>query len=219
MYYRWLWLSQFFFCMIGCCFSLIEQDVSVLFCQAVSVVGRGCSPKPAVDVLSLFPHFFVLDSMEWERTIYFAVLFPHCSSDVCFLCFVVCFGHHVILYFVCRCMRPAERRSSLSGWIFLSSVSAILVFSFFVWKYFISVFLFSSCLSLFSLFFLSSCFVNMLGWLLSFFQIFSCLLYSIFVYSFFFLNIISLYKHWCLNFICFLIIVYKDKKKYLFAYV
>ena len=151
MYYRWLWLSQFFFCMIGCCFSLIEQDVSVLFCQAVSVVGRGCSPKPAVDVLSLFPHFFVLDSMEWERTIYFAVLFPHCSSDVCFLCFVVCFGHHVILYFVCRCMRPAERRSSLSGWIFLSSVSAILVFSFFVWKYFISVF--SSCLSLFSFLF------------------------------------------------------------------
>lgn len=139
--------------MIGCCFSLNEQDVSVLFCQAVSVVGRGSSPKPAVDVLSLFSHFFVLDSMEWARTIYFAVLFPHCSSDVCFLCFVVCLGPHVVLCFVCRCMRPAERRSSLSGWIFLSSVSAILVFSFFVWKYFISAFLFSSCLSLFSFLF------------------------------------------------------------------
>lgn len=44
--------------MTGCCFSLIEQDVSVLFCQAVSVVGRGSSPNSAVDLLSLF-HIFL----------------------------------------------------------------------------------------------------------------------------------------------------------------
>ena len=132
--------------MTGCCFSLNEQDVSVLFCQAVSVVGRGSSPKPAVDVLSLFSHFFVLDSMEWARTIYFAVLFPHCSSDVCFFCFVVCFGHHVILYFVCRCMRPAERRAlSGTGHSFFS-VSAILFFLSFCMK------IFYICISLFLLF-------------------------------------------------------------------
>lgn len=139
-------LSQSLFCMTGCCFSLIEQDVSVLFCQAVSVVGSGCSPKPAVDVLSLFPHFFVLDSMEWARTIYFAVLFPHCSSDVCFFCFVVCFGHHVVLYFVCRCMRPAERRSSLRGWAFFFLGLSYPGFFFFCMK------IFYICISLFLLF-------------------------------------------------------------------
>ena len=135
--------------------------------------------------------------MEWERTTYFAVLFPHCSSDVCFLCFVVCFGHHVVLCFVCRCVCPAERWSSLSGWVFLSSVSAILVFFlFFVWKYFISVFLRFPCLSPF--FFSFHCFSCLLvlsicldGSSLSF-RFFSCFLYSNFIYSFFF-SIVYLY--------------------------
>ena len=212
MYYRWLWLSQFLFCMTGCCFSLIEQDVSVLSCQAVSVVGRGSCFNSAVGVLSFFLHYFVLDSMEWERTTYFAVLFPHCSSDVCFLCFVVCFVHHVVLYFVSRCMRPVDRRALLGAGHSFFSVSAILFFLSFCMK------IFYICISLFLLF-ISSFFSFMPGWLFSFFQIFSCLLYSNFIYPFFFLNSISLYKHWYLNFICFLIIVYKDIKKYLFAYV
>ena len=132
MYYRWLRLSQFLFCMPGCCFSLIEQDVSALFCQSVSVVGRGSCSNSAVDVLSLFLHYFVLDSMEWERTTYFAVLFPHCSSDVCFLCLVVCFVHHEVLYFVCRCMRPAERRVLLgAGHFFSRSLISCFFFLFF----------------------------------------------------------------------------------------
>lgn len=174
MYYRWLRLSQFLFCMPGCCFSLIEQDVSVLFCQAVSVVGRGSCSNSAVDVLSLFLHYFVLDSMEWENY-YFAVLFPHCSSDVCFLCFVVCFVHHEVLYFVCRCVRPAERRALLgAGHFFLGLCYP--VFSFFLYENilylhfsFPLVYLF---FLFFSLFFLFSDFINMLGWLFSFFQIF-----------------------------------------------
>lgn len=89
--------------------------------------------------------------------------------------------------------------------------------------------IFYICISLFLLFISSffsfhcfSCFqilsICQDGCSLSF-RFFSCLLYSNFIYPFFFLNSISLYKHWCLNFICFLIIVYKDIKKYLFAYV
>lgn len=150
MYYRSLWLSQFLFCMTGWCFSLIEQDVSVLFCQAVSVVGRGSCSNSAVDVLSLFLHYFVLDSMEWERTTYFAVLFPHCSSDVCFLCFVVCFVHHEVLYCVCRCVRPAERRVLLGAGYSFFSVSAILFFLSFCMKiFYICISLFLSFISFF----------------------------------------------------------------------
>ena len=194
-----MWLSQFLFCMTGCCFSLIEQGVSVLFCQAVSVVGRGSCSNSAVDVLSFFLHYFVLDSMEWERTTYFAVLFPHCSSDVCFLCFVVCFVHHVVLYFVCRCVRLAERRVLLGAGHSFFSVSAILFFLSFCMK------IFYICISLFLLFISSffsfhcfSCFqilsICQDGCSLSF-RFFSCLLYSNFIYPFFFLNSISLYKH------------------------
>lgn len=72
--------------------------------------------------------------MEWERTTYFAVLFPHCSSDVCFLCFVVCFVHHVVLYFVCRRVRPAERRVLLgAGHSFFLGL-CYPVFSFFLYE-------------------------------------------------------------------------------------
>ena len=116
------------------------------FCLVVLVVGRGSCFNSAVDVLSLFPHFFVLDSMEWARTIYFAVLFPHCSSDVCFLCFVVCFGRYVVLCFVGRCVCPAERRVfSRAGHSFFS-VSVILFFLSFRMK------IFYICISLFPLF-------------------------------------------------------------------
>lgn len=154
---------------------------------------------------------------------YFAVLFPHCSFDVCFLCFVVCFVHHEVLYCVCRCVRPAERRALLGLGILFSRSVISCFFFLFVWKYFISAFLFSSCLSL-------------LSFLFAVFPVFRFYQYARMVVLFlsdfflvcsiptlstpsFFLNIISLYKHWCLNFICFLIIICKNIKKYLFAYM
>ena len=108
--------------------------------------------------MSLFPHYFVLDSMEWERTTYFVVLFSHCSSDVCFLCFVVCFVHHEVLYFVCRCMRPVERRALLGAGHSFFSVSAILFFlSFCMKKFYICISLFLLFISFFFSFRYFSC--------------------------------------------------------------
>ena len=183
--------------MTGCCLSLIEQDVSVLFCLVVSVVGRGSCSNSAVDVLSLFSHFyFGFDGMG-ENCI-FCRLVSHCSSDVCFLCFF-CFGRYVVLCFVCRCVYPAERRVLSGAGHSFFSVSAILFFLSFCMK------IFYICISLFllfiSFFFSFRCFscplvlsICLDGSSLSF-RFFSFLFYSIFVYSFFFLNFISLYKH------------------------
>lgn len=223
MYYRWLWLSQFFFCMIGCCFSLIEQDVSVLFCQAVSVVGRGCSPKPAVDVLSLFSHF--LFWIRWNgRELH---ILPSCfpTAPLMSVSFALLFVLDIMWFcilFADVCVLQKGGLSQGLGILFSRSLLSCFFFLF-VWKYFISAFLFSSCLSLFSFLFavflvLLFCqYARMIALFLS--DFFSCLLYSIFVYSFFSLNSISLHKHWFLNFICFLTIVYKDIKKYLFLCV
>lgn len=209
--------------MTGFCFSLIEQDVSVFFVRWFQLSVEGVVPIRRLMCCLFFHIFFVLDSMEWARTIYFAVLFPHCSSDVCFLCFVVCFGHHVVLCFVCRCVRPAERRVlSGTGHSFFS-VSAILFFLSFCMK------IFYICISLFllfiSFFFSFRCFscpfvlsICLDGSSLSFRFFLVCSIPSLSTPSFF--SILYIYTNIdFLSFICFLTIVYKDIKKCLFLYV
>lgn len=224
MYYRWLRLSQFLFCMTGCCFSLIEQDVSVLFCQAVSVVGRGSSPNSAVDVLSLFPHFFCFgfDGMG-ENYIFCRLVSPLLLW--CLFPLLCClFWTSCGVVFCLQMCASCRKAGSLRGWAFFFLGLCYPVFSFFLYENILYLHFFFPLVYLFFLFFsllfLSSCFVNMLGWLLSFFQIFFLFaLFHLYLLLLFFLNSISLYKHWFLNFICFLTIVYKDVKKYLFLYV
>lgn len=128
-----------------------------------------------------------------------------------------------VVFCLQMCVSCRKVEFSLGLGILILGLSYPGFFSFFCMKIFyicISPFpLFIPFFLFFSLFFLSSCFVNMLGWFLSFFQIF--FLFSLFqlYLLLLFLNSISLYKHWFLNFICFLAIVYKDIKNYLFAYV
>lgn len=154
MYYRWLRLSQFLFCMTGCCFSLIEQDVSVLFCQAVSVVGRGSSPNSAVDVLSLFPHFFLF-WIRWNgRELY---ILPSCfpTAPLMSVSFALLFVLDIMwccVLFADVCVLQKGGFSQGLGILFSRSLLSCFFFLF-VWKYFISAFLFSSCLSLFSFLF------------------------------------------------------------------
>lgn len=222
MYYRWLRLSQFLFCMNWCCFSLIEQDVSVLFCRRFQLSVEEVVPIRRL-MCCLFFHIFLF-WIRWNgRELY---ILPSCFPTAPLMS--VSFALLFVLDIMWCCVLFADvcvlqkggvlsragysyPRSQLS-WFFLFLYENIL-YLYFSFPLVYLFFLF------FSLFFLSSCFVNMLGWFLSFFQIFSCLLYSIFICSFFFLNSISLYKHWFLNFIYFLTIVYKDVKKYLFLYV
>lgn len=169
------------------------------FFQAVSVVGRGSSPKPAVDVLSLFSHF--LFWIRWNgrelhilpscfptaplMSVSFALLFV---LDIMWCC--VLFADVCVLQKGGVLSRAGYSypRSQLS-WFFFFFCMKIFYICISPFPLFIPFFLF------FSLFFLSSCFVNMLGWFLSFFQIF--FLFSLFqlYLLLLFLNSISLYKH------------------------
>lgn len=198
MYYRWLWLSQFLFCMTGCCFSLIEQDVSVLFCLVVSVVGRGSCSNSAVDVLFLFSHF--LFWIRWNgRELHilpscFPLLF-WCLFSLLFLFWTLC----GVVFCLQMCV-SCRKAGSLRGWAFFFLGLCYPVFSFFLYENilylhfsFPLVYLF---FLFFSLFFLSSCIVNMLGWFFSFFQIFFffvlfhlCLLLLFFSIVYLYINI------------------------------
>ena len=169
------------------------------FFQAVSVVGRGSSPKPAVDVLSLFSHF--LFWIRWNgRELH---ILPSCfpTAPLMSVSFALLFVLDIMwccVLFADVCVLQKGGVLSRAGHSFFS-VSAILFFLSFCMK------IFYICISLFLLFISSffsfRCFSCLLvlsicldGSSLSF-RFFSCLLYSIFIYPFSFFNSISLYKH------------------------
>lgn len=182
--------------MSGCCFSLIEQDVSVLFCQAVSVVGRGSSPNSTVDVLSLF-HIFLF-WIRWNgRELHFlSSCFPTAPlMSVSFALLFVMDTMWCCVLFADVCVLQKGGVLSRAGYSYPRSQLSWF-FLFFCMK------IFYICISLFllfiSFFFSFHCFSCLLvlsicldGSSLSF-RFFSCLLYSNFIYSFFF-SIVHLY--------------------------
>ena len=163
MYYRGLRISQFFFCMTGCCFSLIEQDVSVLFCQAVSVVGRGSSPNSAVDVLSLFSHF--LFWIRWNgRELH---ILPSCfpTAPLMSVSFALLFVMDTMwccVLFADVCVLQEGGVLSRAGYSYPRSQLSWFFFFFRMKIFYICISLFPLFIPFFSIF-LSSCFVNMLG--------------------------------------------------------
>lgn len=99
-----------------------------------------------------FLTFFILDSMEWERTAYFAVLFPTALLMSVFFAFFVLDVMWCCVLFADVCILQKGGFSQGLGILFSRSLLSCFFFLF-VWKYFISAFPFSSCLSLFSFLF------------------------------------------------------------------
>ena len=153
MYYRWLWLSQFLFCMTGFCFSLIERDVSVFFVRWFQLSVEGVVPIRQLMCCLFF--YIILFWIRWNgRELH---ILPSCSLTAPLMS--VSFALLFVLDLMWCCVLFADvcvlQKGGLSqGLGILFSRSLLSCFFFlFVWKYFISAFLFSSCLSLFSFLF------------------------------------------------------------------
>lgn len=162
------------FCMTGCCFSLIEQDVSVFFVWWFQLSVEEVVPIRQL-MCCLFFHIFLF-WIRWNgRELHilsscFPLLF-WCLFSLLFLFWTLC----GVVFCLQMCV-SCRKAGSLRGWAFFFLGLCYPVFSFFLYENilylhfsFPLVYLF---FLFFSLFFLSSCIVNMLGWFFSFFQIF-----------------------------------------------
>lgn len=133
MYYRWLRLSQFLFCMTGCCFSLIEQDVSVFFVRRFQLSVEEVVPIRRL-MCCLFSTFFCFGFDGMGENYIFCRLVSSLLLWCLFLLLCCLFWTSCDFVFCLQMYASCRKAGSLRDWAFFFLGLCYPVFSFFLYE-------------------------------------------------------------------------------------